>query len=117
MPTRKPKSERDVKALARGHTASMVRVLAGIATSAEAQAGARVSAATALLDRGWGKPEQHTQIDVTHDVTAFLRDLQGQVIDSSADTVDTDAPQLVHDSDQDEALEVSAPVMAGDVDG
>ena len=54
----------------------MIKVLVGIATSKDAQAGPRVSAATALLDRGWGKPEAHVQLGVTDDVTAFIRQLQ-----------------------------------------
>jgi hypothetical protein len=83
------KSERDVKAIARGHGRSMVKVLAGIATNADAQPSARVAAANSLLDRGFGKPEQHTSLDVTHDVTAFLRDLQGTVIDARAESLDT----------------------------
>jgi len=38
-----------------------VKVLAGIASAEDAPPAARVSAAQALLDRGWGKPAQpHT---------------------------------------------------------
>lgn len=33
--------------------------------SPKAQDGSRVSAASALLDRGWGKPEQKSEIDLT----------------------------------------------------
>ena len=54
----------------------MVSVLAGIAVSEEAQAGPRVAAANALLNRGWGTPEAHVQLGVTDDVTAFIRALQ-----------------------------------------
>lgn len=35
-----------------------LRTLVGIARQAKAPPAARVSAATALLDRGWGKPSQ-----------------------------------------------------------
>ena len=58
MPTRKPKTQADVRSLARGHTASAIRVLAGIMTSEKAAGTARIAAAVALLDRGWGKPTQ-----------------------------------------------------------
>jgi hypothetical protein len=44
--------------LARGHTETALNVLAGIMNETQAPHAARVSAATALLDRGWGKPRQ-----------------------------------------------------------
>lgn len=47
-----------IKSLARSHTASAVNTLVGIMEQAQAPAAARVAAATALLDRGWGKPTQ-----------------------------------------------------------
>ena len=48
----------DLRSLARSHTDMAVRVLVSIAKSKGAQKSARVNAATALLDRGWGKPAQ-----------------------------------------------------------
>jgi hypothetical protein len=42
----------------------MVNVLMGVARSAKAPPGARVAAATVLLDRGWGRaPQEHTGPD------------------------------------------------------
>ena len=52
------KAPTQIKSLARGHTESAVNVLAGIMNQTEAPPAARVSAASALLDRGWGKPTQ-----------------------------------------------------------
>jgi hypothetical protein len=52
------KTPTDIRSLARGHTESAINVLAGIMNQDEAPHAARVSAATALLDRGWGKPVQ-----------------------------------------------------------
>ena len=52
------KAPADLRSLARSHTETAVRVLAGIAHSTKAPAAARVSAACALLDRGWGKAAQ-----------------------------------------------------------
>src|SRR3954451_18052507 len=50
----------DLRALLREHTAVSIQVLAGIAQNGQTDA-ARVAAATALLDRGWGRPPQsHT---------------------------------------------------------
>jgi len=47
-----------IKALARRHTQAAIKVLAAIMNTADGPATARVSAAQALLDRGWGKAAQ-----------------------------------------------------------
>lgn len=52
------KASVEIRSLARSHTAAAVKVLAGIMNEKKAPAAARVSAAQALLDRGWGKPTQ-----------------------------------------------------------
>ena len=52
------KAPAQIRSLARAHTATALNVLAGIMNEPEAPAAARVSAAQALLDRGWGKPSQ-----------------------------------------------------------
>jgi len=46
----------ELGSLARAETLTAVRVLKGIMTQRNAQSTARVNAAIALLDRGWGKP-------------------------------------------------------------
>ena len=48
----------DIRSVARLHTSRAIRVLVGIMTSAKAAPAARVAAANAVLDRGWGKPKQ-----------------------------------------------------------
>lgn len=48
----------EIRSLARAHTASAIKTLAGIMNEKKAPAAARVSAAQALLDRGWGKAPQ-----------------------------------------------------------
>lgn len=48
----------DIRSLARAHTETAIRVLAGIMNEPEAPHAARVSAANSILDRGWGKPVQ-----------------------------------------------------------
>ena len=50
------KTPADLRSLARPYTEMGVRVLAGIANAEEQPASARVAAAVALLDRGWGRP-------------------------------------------------------------
>jgi hypothetical protein len=49
----------DLRSLARGHTEPCIKVLAGILSQEAAPAAARVSAASALLDRGWGGVKRH----------------------------------------------------------
>jgi hypothetical protein len=52
------KSITEIRSLARSHTKTAINVLARIMRSKDATAAARVSAANALLDRGWGKATQ-----------------------------------------------------------
>jgi hypothetical protein len=52
------KTPTEIRSLARGHTESAINCLAGIMNKETAPEAARISAATALLDRGWGKPTQ-----------------------------------------------------------
>jgi hypothetical protein len=55
-----PKSKTiiEIRSLARSHTRTALNVLVGIMRSKDATAAARVSAANAILDRGWGKATQ-----------------------------------------------------------
>ena len=52
------KTPTQIRSLARSHTETAVNVLAGIMNETSAPPAARVSAASAILDRGWGKPAQ-----------------------------------------------------------
>ena len=55
------KAKADIRSLARSQTEKAVKVLVGIMSQSKAPAAARVAAANALLDRGWGKAAQsHT---------------------------------------------------------
>lgn len=54
----KSKAAAQIKALARRHTQAAIKVLAAIMNQGDGPATARVSAAQALLDRGWGKAAQ-----------------------------------------------------------
>ena len=49
----------EVKELARAHTGEAIETLVSIMTNPKSAPAARVSAANALLDRGFGKPAQH----------------------------------------------------------
>lgn len=57
-PNGRPKVPEGVKDLARQFTELSVNTLAEICRKKKAPAAARVMAATALLDRAWGKPVQ-----------------------------------------------------------
>lgn len=48
--------------LAKCHTETAVNALANILMSPTAPEAARISAATALLDRGWGRPSQSMEL-------------------------------------------------------
>lgn len=52
------KASTEIRSLARAHTDSALKVLAGIMNQSEAPHAARVAAANSLLDRGWGKAAQ-----------------------------------------------------------
>ena len=66
-----------MRSLARGHTALSIKVLAGIAQNGQTDA-ARVAAATALLDRGWGRPPQaHTGEKGEGDIRVVVRHIVG----------------------------------------
>ena len=62
QPRRPPKAIVEVQELARLETAASIRALVRIRDSADAPAAAVVAAATALLDRGWGKPMQSHEL-------------------------------------------------------
>ena len=66
------KAKEDIRSLARSHTATAVKCLAGIMNQSQAPAAARVAAATALLDRGWGKPAQTIAGDPDQPVTFVI---------------------------------------------
>ena len=67
-----------------------IKILAGIAKDGTNEA-ARVSAAVALLDRGWGKPPQsHTGSDGEGEIRVIIRhivdgrDVEPRVIDAKS---------------------------------
>ena len=80
------KAPADLRSLARAHTELGIQTLAGIARNSTSDA-ARVSAAQALLDRGWGKPAQpHTgedDKDIIHVVIRNVVEERRQVLTST----------------------------------
>ena len=68
-PSGRPKILAEVIELARMHTKDAVNTLHKITKSTKAPPAACVSAATALLDRGWGKPTQNMVLDDRRSLT------------------------------------------------
>jgi hypothetical protein len=48
----------EIRSLARSHTRTALNVLVAVMRNTKATPPARVAAANAILDRGWGKPTQ-----------------------------------------------------------
>lgn len=71
------KAKADIRSLARSHTDTAIRTLVGIMNQSKASPAARVAAAVAVLDRGWGKPQQ--ALDLTHDVGDTLAELMREI--------------------------------------
>src|SRR3989344_8077235 len=57
-PGGRPSGLGEIREIARQHTNEAVQVLVKVMNDAKAAPAARVGAATALLDRGWGRPAQ-----------------------------------------------------------
>jgi hypothetical protein len=53
-----PKAVTEIRSLARSHTRTALNVLVAVMRNTKATPPARVAAANAILDRGWGKPTQ-----------------------------------------------------------
>lgn len=65
------KAPTEIRSLARSHTEKALNVLVGVMECDTAPAAARVSAACAVLDRGWGKPTQPIAGDDEHGAIRF----------------------------------------------
>jgi hypothetical protein len=57
-PIKRSKTVTEIRSLARSHTRTALNVLVGVMRSTKAPAPARIAAANAILDRGWGKATQ-----------------------------------------------------------
>jgi hypothetical protein len=87
-PNGRPKVVQSFVDLARSHTTEAIGTIVAIMKDSNASPAARVSAACALLDRGWGKPAQMVTANVqekrsirqwsTEELTEFLNDATGR---------------------------------------
>jgi hypothetical protein len=76
-PSGRPKLPEDVKhvrELAREYTQEAVDALVTVLRGESSSAGAKVSAAQALLDRGWGKAEANVNMTVKRDAKEMTDD-------------------------------------------
>ncbi|MDY8109129.1 hypothetical protein U0C82_08220 [Fulvimarina sp. 2208YS6-2-32] len=90
-PKGRPAIPEEVKSAAKAYTVTAIDTLVDVMENST-NPNARVTAAVAILNRGWGAPSQQLEIDhqVTHTVTeinalmerARLREQQGMVIDA-----------------------------------
>jgi len=80
-----PKAILDIRSYARQHTHTAIRTLHEICKSKEAPAAARVAAASCLLDRGWGKPQQDHSLTGDKEILVTIRHL----VEGMPDTVKT----------------------------
>jgi hypothetical protein len=65
--------------MAKDHAEAALNTLVKILASDEEAASARVSAANAILDRGYGKPHQTSDVNNKHDLVDPLKELMDQV--------------------------------------
>ena len=77
MPRKYSANPVDPRSLARSFSSLAVHVLAGIARSPKCPPAARVTAAIALLDRGYGKPPQDHTGEVESDIRVTIRHIVG----------------------------------------
>jgi hypothetical protein len=64
-----------LKSLCRSHTEANIRMIAGYANSEEIEPELRMRAASILLERGWGKPQQDTTHEVKGEIKVVLRQM------------------------------------------
>ena len=71
-----------IKSLARAYTEKAIETLGGIMSQPSCPESARVAAAIALLDRGWGKPTQPIAGDDDHDAIKTVTKVENVIIDA-----------------------------------
>lgn len=99
-PGGRPKGVGDLRDIARQHTGEAVEVLIEIMGNTKAAPSARVGAATALLDRGWGRPAQEINVNPNKNLEPdpiFLRSM-GEILDEivAKNKAETDAKKVLN---------------------
>ena len=74
-----PRAVTEIRSLARSYTRTAIKVLAGVMSSKDATHAARVAAANAILDRGWGKAPQSRET-AEDDVTEVIHKVERIIV-------------------------------------
>lgn len=77
------KAPTELRSLARTHTEAAIRTLKAIMNQPKSPAAARVAAAQALLDRGWGKATQPISGDAENPLK--IETIERVIIDKAED--------------------------------
>lgn len=81
----------EIRSIARSHTRTAIRVLVGIMRSDDATPAVRISAANAILDRGWGKATQPIEngddgvLELIHRIERIIVHPGGVISDAERD--------------------------------
>lgn len=86
-PKGRPPIIRDLKEAAKAHTRQALNTLVSVMNDSEAPQASRITAAVALLDRGWGKPQQNIEakiesVDMAKTAATVLLDLSRRARES-----------------------------------
>jgi hypothetical protein len=88
------KTPTNIRSLARNHTVKALSVLASIMNERKANPAARVAAAQALLDRGWGKATQIVEATINNVDASRVSDMElATLIAADSGEGTTEAPQ------------------------
>jgi Family of unknown function (DUF5681) len=87
-PGGRPKVIGVVQDLARAHTPEAINTLAEIINDDKAPSAQRISAATALLDRGWGKPVQAVEANVGNKLEVIIKDATASALGTRTEAID-----------------------------
>ncbi len=86
-PKGRPPIIRDLKEAAKAHTRQALNTLVSVMNDPEAAQASRITAAVALLDRGWGRPQQNIEarvenVDIAKSAAQVLMDLSRRAKES-----------------------------------
>ena len=86
-PKGRPPIIRDLKEAAKAHTRQALNTLVSVMNDSEAPQASRITAAVALLDRGWGRPQQNIEarvenVDIAKSAAQVLMDLSRRAKES-----------------------------------
>lgn len=86
-PNGRPPAIKDLKEAAKAHTRQALNTLVSVMNDTEAPQTSRITAAVALLDRGWGRPQQNIEarvenVDIAKSAAQVLMDLSRRAKES-----------------------------------